>query len=90
MNQQVSAIIKKRAHPAMCAENMVQDAEQFSAGWNALFLHVLEKGSSALTMKAPELFGSQFRAGWGNAAMLIRALGVSDHVPFQLAVPKEE
>jgi hypothetical protein len=89
MNQQVAKILSKRAHPAMCAENMVKDAEQFVAGWNALFLHVLEKGKSALEMKAPELFGSQFRSGWDNATMLIRDLGVSEHVPFSLAVPKK-
>jgi hypothetical protein len=88
MNHQVGTI-HKRAHPAMCAERMVKRSEQFAAGWNALFLHVLEKGKPALEMKAPALFDAQFRAGWDNAAMLIKELGVSEHVPFQLAVPKE-
>lgn len=90
MNQQVAKILSKRAHPAMCAENMVKDAEQFVAGWNALFLHVLEKGQKALSMKPPGFFGAQFGAGWDNAAMLIQDLGVSDHVPFSLAVPKKQ
>lgn len=80
---------RPRPHSAMIGEKIIAGEEQFSVGYDAMFRHVLEKGATALDITPPALLGRDFRSGWDSAAMLIRALGVSDHVPFPLALSKE-